>query len=361
MKPMPLKMLFNRVWRLYLGGKLLDEFCGNMPAQDGNFPEDWLASLTDANNPPYGSNPPQEGLSKVITPEGQMLLKELIESNPNSYLGDKHVERFGTATGFLVKFLDSYERLPIQVHPDKQAARSLFGSEYGKTEAWHILGGRTINGQEPYILLGFRKPITRQRWKEIFDAQDIPAMVDCLHKIPVHQGDTFLIEGGTPHAIGPGCFLLEIQEPTDYTLHVERTTPSGREVPDIMIHQGIGTDKMFDCFHYEHLSYDIVLSRYRMVPKSELGGQVTQLISHHRTPCFALNKLETESSLLRNYTTAALIVAVNGSGTLSCEETSIALRRGESVFVPAGAGEITLTSDNNDIFSLLECLPPSLG
>lgn len=361
MKPVPVKMLFNRVWRLYLGGRLLDEFCGNEPAKDGNFPEDWLASVTDAKNPPYGANPPQEGLSKVQTPDGLRLLKELIESNPEAYLGEKHVARYGTETGFLVKFLDSCERLPIQVHPDKKAARNLFGSEYGKTEAWHILGGRTINGQEPYILLGFRKPITRERWKEIFEAQDVRAMVDYLHKVPVRPGETYLIEGGTPHAIGPGCFLLEIQEPTDYTLHIERETPSGREVPDIMIHQGIGTEKMFDCFHYESVSMDILLSRYRMIPSLEHDGHTTRLISHRRTPCFALYQLSTESRMNYTHSTVALLVAVEGSGQLLCGDTTISLRRGESVFVPAVSDDITLVSDNGKRFSLLECLPPQLG
>lgn len=52
--------------------------------------------------------------------------------------------------GVLVKFLDSAERLPIQVHPDKEKAKILFHSGYGKTEAWYILDGRKIHGENPY-------------------------------------------------------------------------------------------------------------------------------------------------------------------------------------------------------------------
>ena len=51
-------------------------------------------------------------------------------------------------------------------------------------------------------------------------------MLDCLHKFEVNKGDTFLIEGGIPHAIGAGCFLVEVQEPTDYT--IRKNTHSGK-------------------------------------------------------------------------------------------------------------------------------------
>ena len=39
-------------------------------------------------------------------------------------------------------------------------------------------------------------------------------MLDSLERFDVKAGDTILIEGGMPHAIGAGCFLVEIQEPT---------------------------------------------------------------------------------------------------------------------------------------------------
>ncbi len=65
-------------------------------------------------------------------------------------------------------------------------------------------------------------------------------MLDSLHKVPLTEGEVLLIEGGVPHAIGSGCFLIEIQEPTDYTLRVERTTVRGETLPDTACHQGAG-------------------------------------------------------------------------------------------------------------------------
>ena len=46
----PLFFMPNRVWRCYSGGALLDKFVGNEKAEDGHFPEDWLASTTRAAN-----------------------------------------------------------------------------------------------------------------------------------------------------------------------------------------------------------------------------------------------------------------------------------------------------------------------
>lgn len=147
-------------------------------------------------------------------------------------MGADHWARYGASLGVLVKLIDAGERLTVQVHPDRETAEKLFHSRYGKTECWYVLGGRTINGEEPCIYLGFRPGVTRSQWKQLFREQNCAGMLACLHKIPVHRGEVILIRGGVPHAIGAGCFLTEIQEPTDYTIRVERTTPSGLRIAD---------------------------------------------------------------------------------------------------------------------------------
>ena len=96
------------------------------------------------------------------------------------------------------------------MHPDRPTALRLFQSQYGKTECWHILSGHPVNGEEPCIYYGFQPDMTRARWEALFHAQDIPGMLAGMQKYPVHPGDTILIEGGMPHAIGAGCFLVEI-------------------------------------------------------------------------------------------------------------------------------------------------------
>ena len=349
----PLKMLPNRVWRIYLGGLLLDELRGEI-GTDGYFPEDWLASVVEANNPPREDTPAREGLSRVQTEDGIAYLKDLIEADPQSCLGEKHIRAHGVHFGVLTKFLDSAERLPIQVHPDKDAARTLFHSDYGKTEAWYILGGREIGGEQPHILLGFREDVTKAQLRELFDRQDIAGMAALMHKIPVQAGDVFLIEGGTPHAIGPGCFLLEIQEPTDYTISLEKCNTLGEKLPDYLCHMGLGFDKMFDCFHYVRHTEPELLAKFKLIPTKEEADdthEITTLISYARTPMFSLRRIDVHGAYTREPTgmpSAFVVTAGEGSAA------QIPVRKGECLFIPASAEAFEIEGD----LTILECLPP---
>ena len=349
----PIKMLPNRVWRIYLGGLLLDELRGD-EGTDGYFPEDWLASVVEANNPPHDDMPEREGLSRVETENGTAYLKDLIDSDPAAYLGRAHIASHGVHFGVLTKFLDSAERLPIQVHPDKAVAKSLFHSDYGKTEAWYILGGRTINGEEPHILLGFKEDVTKDKLRELFDRQDIAGMADLMHKVPVQAGDVFLIEGGTPHAIGPGCFLLEIQEPTDYTISLEQCNTKGEKLPDFLCHMGLGFDRMFDCFHYVRHTLPELLAKFKLIPTQTEQDDVhtiTELISYERTPMFSLRRIEINGTYLRQNTgTPSAFVVTAGEGYVA----DVPVSKGECLFVPATAEDFIIRG----ALTILECLPP---
>ncbi len=350
----PLKLDENRVWRIYLGGKLLDEFHGRTDGKDGYFPEDWLASVVVANNPERADKPENEGLSIISGTDGKTALRDLIEADPQGYLGSEHIAKRGTNFGVLSKFLDSAERLPIQVHPDKTQAKRLFQSDYGKTEAWYILDGRTINGVEPYILMGFQEDVPRETLRELFDKQDIAGMEKLMHRIPVKAGEVYLIEGGTPHAIGSGCFILEIQEPTDYTISLEKCNTLGEKLPDFLCHMGLGFDKMFDCFHYEGMTLAELLRAFRLEAKlteDNADYTLTSLISYERTPCFALNRLDMKQDCQRTPPSACAYVVIAGSGSIG----DCSVKQGDCLFIPAGAQAFTIKGEN---LALLECLPP---
>lgn len=339
----PIKLTSERAWRTYLGGSLLDSFHGREVGEDTHFPEEWIMSTTAARNAGR-EHILDEGMSRDES-TGETL-KCLIEENPQKMLGSKHYAKYGPNTGVLIKLIDSAERLSIQVHPNKEMARKLFDSDYGKTECWYVLGGRTINGEEPCIYLGFKEGITREKWKKVFDEQDIPAMLDCLHRVPVKTGDTFLIPGGLPHAIGSGCFLMEIQEPTDYTIRTERITPSGFQIADSMCHQGIGFDRMFDCFCYEGRTHEENLSTYRMVPQCDDFADV--LVGYHVTPCFQMTMHEVDSSIeFETKDVFCGIYVLSGEGEICCEDgTAIKVSKGDQFFVPAETKMIISTTES---------------
>ena len=92
-------------------------------------------------------------------------------------LGKKFVKEHGIQPGVLVKLIDSAERLTLQVHPDRPTAERLFHSPYGKTECWHILEAREVNGEEPCIYYGFKEGMTKEKWQDLFDRQDIAVVI----------------------------------------------------------------------------------------------------------------------------------------------------------------------------------------
>lgn len=237
-----IELVSNRVWRPFVGGKLLDRFSGIEPQCDGHYPERWICSTTRS----------ADGTGISRTKDGT-LLTEL-------YTGQMNI---------LVKLLDSYTRLMIQVHPDDEKAQRYFSSPFGKMECWYILDTRIVNGQEPYVYLGFREGVTRERWQALYKAQDIVGMEQCLHKIPAKKGDAFYIPGGVVHAMGTGVLFAEIQQPTDITLRTERVSPDGRQMKPQELHGGAGEEVLFDCFDYTACSVEETLEKYSLKPRGE--------------------------------------------------------------------------------------------
>jgi mannose-6-phosphate isomerase len=77
-----------------------------------------------------GAHP--KGPSLVETKEGQISLKDFIESNSKEYLSAGLIEKFGQNLPFLLKILDVKKMLSIQVHPSKKAAEKGFAAEQEK-------------------------------------------------------------------------------------------------------------------------------------------------------------------------------------------------------------------------------------
>lgn len=361
----PMKLTNERVWRTYLGGSLLDEMHDFAGSGDDHFPEEWIASVVAARNAGR-EEISDEGLSRLAEPPHHYL-SDVIAADPGLLLGQAHVAAYGASMGVLVKLIDSSERLAIQVHPDREHAQRLFQSQYGKTECWHILGGRVIDGVDPYVYIGFQAGITRERWQQLFDRQDISGMLACLHRYSVRAGDTILIEGGVPHAIGAGCFLIEIQEPTDYTIRVERSTPSGFAVADVMCHQGLGFERMFECFDYGGLGREENYKR-RFIParihSESAGGQQKALIDYRHTDYFKMEELVVAGEMtIENHEAFMIVYVLGGNGRFQTTETAENLSVGDQFFVPADSGRLVFTCHHggSEPLRVVCCFGPRLA
>jgi mannose-6-phosphate isomerase len=335
----PLFFESNRVWRCYTGGKLLDEFLGNKTADDGYFPEEWLASVTRAENDDQQQSP-DEGLSRIRG--NNINFADLLRKFPSAALGGFD------SLGVLCKFLDSAIRLPVQCHPDREFARKYCNSEYGKTESWLILGTRKIDGEAPYILLGFKPGVTKAQFSKAVNAQDIPAMVECFHKFPVEPGEVYFIPGRIPHAIGPGILLLEVQEPTDLVVQPEKQI-GNVTLTEKQMWGELDHDTGFSCFDYEGMPAEKLLDKLRLkakIKKQYPEAILQSIIGPEHTDCFQTDKLTVTGEC--EFTCDSpwhLGIVTAGSGTVSAKD-DFPIKRGDCFFISNRIKRIKYRSSN---------------
>ena len=350
----PLFFAPNRVWRCYTGGALLDSFLGHAPGRDTYFPEDWLASCVLAVNGEHTQGP-EEGLSRLRA-NGDApgpLLRDLVAEDPAAYLGE------ASEMSLLCKYLDSAVRLPIQCHPDQEFARLHYGSEHGKSESWLILGTRQVGGEEPYLLMGFQPGIRPEEFaRAVFD-QDIPAMEAMLHRVPVQPGEAYFIPGRFPHAIGPGVFLLEVQEPSDWVVQPERYC-AGTKLSDADMWGPLDPETALTCFRYEGESMAQVRRRLEKQPvtvQSAAGGSLSRVIGPETTPCFGVDRLHVTGEFAMEHPAPYYLVVITaGAGEIAWDGGETRVGQGDVFFVPHGVRRLQFRASGDPIEAYL-CLP----
>ncbi len=115
----------------------------------------------------------------------------------------------------LVKFIFPKEKLSIQVHPDDAyaAAHERAAGGRGKTEMWHAVSA------EPgaQVLVGLKPGVDKRKFLEGLQKH---ALESLFQSHTVQTGDTMFVPAGTPHTIGPGMIICEVQEYSDLTYRV---------------------------------------------------------------------------------------------------------------------------------------------
>ncbi len=337
----------NRVYRIYLGGKPYKDIFGDGSDDgiDNNFPEEWVASRVKAINPVYFGN--RDGVSVV---EGtDIYFDDLLQDYPQQLLGNRKYD-------CLVKFLDSAIRLPFQVHPNKEFSKAHFDSEYGKTEAWLVVATRP----NAKIYFGFKDRITKEELSILEEESETKKdiMGGLLQGVDAKVGDVWLIKAGLIHAIGAGCTIVEVQEPTDFTIQPERWC-GDYHISYKEEYLGLKKDIALTAIDYD--IYGDIAKKYAMVsPKIIIDTpnyQKHQLISYDDTPCFALNRhiVFKGGEFLMDYAPAVYIV-LKGSATIRGKDYYREVSQGQYFYLPYIAeGEFYITTDKEA--TLLECLP----
>jgi mannose-6-phosphate isomerase len=356
----------NRVWRTYPGGRTLDSLAGVPIPADTHLAEDWIASTTRAVN--RGREHLAEGVSQVLVGDDSVPrdFADLLASDPEYFLGAAHVAQYGAQPQLLVKFLDSGTRLHFQVHPTREFARRILGAPSGKTEAYHVLAvreppGDAAGGAEAtgYIYVGFQRPPAPAQLREFILRQDIAAIEACFDRIPVKPGDTFIIPGGTPHALGAGIFMVEIQEPSDLVVRFEFER-AGYVLPEAARFMNRDVDFALTVFNFAPLSAAALDVGVRCTPRRlrALGPDCYQdeLIGANQTDCFRVRKSTLRAPVVKDENSAVIAIVTRGRVTLSAGGQTHRLPTYQKFFLPAHLGPVTFTPEPEA--EILECLPP---
>ncbi len=293
------------------GGERLKRFY-NKRAPFDRIAESWELTVR-----PEGVNTIANGLY-----EG-MALSDYVKHGGKDVLGTA----FSDADPFplLIKFIDARDDLSVQVHPDDAYALRN-ENDSGKTEMWYIL--EADPGAK--LVYGLRKDASPRDLREALAGGDIGSV---LFYADVKKGDVFFIPPGQLHAIGGGILLCEIQQNSNVTYRVydyDRVQSDGTKR---MLH----TEKAMDVLRIWG-EEEIEGLRF-----AKGKGEPDLLCA---CPYFTVRRVDVEDTFSLNVTEESFVslIFLAAEDTLICWDGTIyTVAKGDSVLLPAGLGEVSLT------------------
>ncbi len=192
------------------GGRRLGEALGKTLPTAAAYGESWEIS-----------DHPSHHSTVVEGPAAGRTLHELMVEEPAALFGDAEPR---SVFPWLVKFLDAWDWLSVQVHPDDESAPRLWPGEGGKTEAWFVLDAAPT----ARVYAGLLPGVDESRLRA---ALGDGTVADCLHSFRPRPGDCLFLPAGTVHAVGGGVLMAEVQQTSDATFRLydwDRRDAQGR-------------------------------------------------------------------------------------------------------------------------------------
>jgi mannose-6-phosphate isomerase len=214
------------------------------------------------------------------------------------------------------------------VHPDGPFAHEHLGTKFGKTEAWIVVAAEP--GARVHV--GFKDDVAESTLRDWIDTQDHDAMLDALNPVDVAPGDAIFVPAGVAHAIGEGVLIVELQEPTDLSVLLEW---EGFELSEDDGHLNLGWDRALEAL--DRTAWDA--GRLEQLRGPVDGGRVLPAAAD---PYFRAERLAGGDPLDPGF---AVLVAVEGQGTLRTDAGELPLQRGSAVLVPYASGQGELGGD----------------
>lgn len=269
----------------------------------------------------------KDGCSVVADGEyAGLTLPQYIEKAGKTVLGTD-CEKFEYFP-ILIKLIDAKQNLSVQVHPDNDYAMRVEG-EYGKTEMWYVVDCEPGAG----LLYGFKHEISKEEFRRRIEDN---TLLEVTNRVEVHPGDVFFIEAGTLHAIGEGILIAEIQQNSNTTYRVYDYGRVGADGKPRQLH----IEKAIDVTRLAPATRPC--GRPQAKPEAFDGGSVLPLAS---CDYFTVKEMEVTShaALMADEKSFHSLLLLDGSLTLSMGGEKLEMKKGDSVFVPAGSGDYTLT------------------
>ena len=220
----------------------------------------------------------------------------------------------------LTKFIDAREKLSVQVHPSDEYALKNEG-QYGKTEMWYVVEADEGAG----LYMGLER---RANPDEFLAAVKDGSVEKLLSFKEVKAGDVFFIPSGTIHAIGAGVVIFEIQQNSTLTYRLY----------DYMRRDKAGNLREL---HVEKAMSVCDLDVYKGAPRVENSPEIIGKCEYFETAKYKLNF--TNLPLFVDESSFLSVTCVGGEGTIEGEK----IAKGDSFFIPAGAGDILITGGEN--------------
>lgn len=298
----------NYLW----GGERLRRRYGKAPDGSGPLAESWELSCHPDGPSVIGSG--------MFTGE---TLSDYIGLCPDSILGSRHAGK--RELPILVKLIDAAEPLSIQVHPDEEYANRVEGG-HGKAELWVVL--ECDEGAE--LVCGVNRALPPEEFKRrIADG----TLGEALARVPVKPWDVLYVAPGMIHAIGGGILLAEVQQNSNLTY---RIWDYGR----------VGADGLPRELHVEQ-----ALAVARLKPVSEkcesmvlASGDAWTLDRLFASELFRVRRLRLHSGVYAGNAGGDSFLGMLCLGDnmkLTWRGGALLLRKGWTVFLPAGLGAFT--------------------
>ena len=355
--------IYKQPWRLVQnkirgsGGREIDKLRGVSPPLDSsNGSEAWIGSVTRVGNPP--PDKPDYGCSEVVLPDGRRLyLHEAIELAPELILGAKHIKKNGHGMGMLIKYLDAQRQYGLQCHPTREWAKKMWGSDYGKEESWYVIGTRDDTAEPAYILLGFKQGVTRADWEKHYRRDDIAALENLCHKIQVKPGEAYFVGGGVPHALGEGCFVIELQEPCDITLGANTWEYARKHWRVSGIDKQTYDERLLGAYIYDGCTPEENLRRWlvpRKLIRSGGWGREEIIIGTAQTSFFSFTELTVNGdTAILSTSHPQVAIVLKGGGALRYDGGEMRVAQGDEIFLPYDVPGLRVSGDA----TLIMCHP----